>query len=685
MIQLPEVHEEARRLAMLQSLGLSQGSDDSLNALATLAATLAGTEIGLVNLVESQSICVPGAHGFKGKQIDRWDSFCSHALLQPSTCLWVDDALQDHRFCKSRYVVGEPHIRFYAGIPLLVNGCTVGTLCVVGPDPRPFDAQLVERLQRVADVCAAELAERHRTNALRLALHASADALVDCDAEGRIQTWSAGAEQLFGFQRDEAMGAGIAIIIPPDHREAHDQGMRRWRNSGAARLGRRLELPALRKDGSTLDIELWMSVSHDHGEARIHANIRDISERRTQARALACATARAEAANLAKTAFLANMSHELRTPLNGVTACSAMLDATALEPEQHRLVDIIASAAGDLNRLIEDLLDMARIEAGELRLEPAPVDLGELVNGLISLCRLKADEKGIALRLEMQPGAGDAALVDQARMKQILVNLLSNAIKFTDRGEVVLSVTRWSDDVRFEVRDTGIGFGPEHRDAIFDRFQQADPTITRRFGGTGLGLAICRDLVRAMGGKIDCTSVPGQGSEFWVELHLPLATRPTRQVTVVAEAPAPAAALRVLVVDDNATNRQVAGLILETAGMATSFAGTGREALEVLSTYPADFILMDMMMPEMDGVEATRRLRAGEAGPHAQGLPVVMLTANTLPEHVAQSLAAGADAHLAKPITPASLLQCMAEVQTACAAKPAESADGVMRAEARSA
>ncbi|MFN7128840.1 MAG: ATP-binding protein [Brevundimonas sp.] len=666
MIQLPSVNDEVRRLAMLQSLGLNAGAPDpSLQALARLGANLAQAQIGLVNLIESDLVRVVGAEGFDASSICRWDSLCNHALLNPRDLLWVSDARADPRFSAGRYVVDEPHIRFYVGVPLLVNDCMVGTLCVVDPEPRAFDAELAARLRLVGDACAAELAERHRTNAMRQALAASADALVDCDSDGRIIGWSDGAERLFGFSREEALGAEVTIIIPPEHRDGHREGIRRWRDSGAARLGRRLELPALRRDGAPLDIELWMSVTHEDGRPRVHANIRDISERRAQARELASAVAKAEEASQAKTAFLANMSHELRTPLNGVTACAGLLADSVLTSDQQRLVGIITGATDHLSGLIADILDLARIESGEMKLNAAPVDLESLVRGAADLGRLKADEKNIGLRLDLENVVGERVLLDSARFKQVLGNLLANAVKFTETGEVRLSVSRAGRRFRFEVQDTGIGFTPEQRNAIFDRFQQADATITRRFGGTGLGLAICRDIVQAMGGVMDCRSTPGEGSVFWVELDLPAvspAERSGRSADDGARTGKELAGLRVLVTDDNDTNRQVAGLILEAAGLSPCFAENGREALEAVARQDFDLILMDMMMPEMDGVEATRRLRAGEAGEAGRDTPLIMLTANTLPEHIAKSVAAGADGHLAKPITPATLLQRIVQV-----------------------
>jgi len=659
----PAADGDSQRLAMLRSLGLERGlTDPSLNALAALAAEIAGVQIAMVCLLEAEELWVAGAFGFPEAPINRRDSFSRHVLAQPEKILWIEDARRDPRVFDNRYVTGSPHVRFYAGAPLVVNDCAVGSLCVFGTSPRGFNPATARALQSVAQACSAELAERHRTQAMREALTASADALVDCDEEGLILAWSDGAEQLFGYPRAEALGSEITLIIPPDFRDAHRKGMGRWRASGAARLGRRLELPAIRRDGSDLDIELWMSVSHEAGRARIHANIRDISQRRLQERELEAAKARAEAASEAKTAFLATVSHELRTPLNGVTAAAGLLAASSPNEEQSRLIEIVSGAADQLGRLIGDILDVARTDAGDLRLDPAPVDLGTLVEDIVALSRLQADEKGLEIGLTVTPDARGAVMADGARLRQVLGNLLGNAIKFTDRGRVDLRVERAGDTVRITVTDTGVGFGPDVREVIFDRFAQADSSITRRFGGAGLGLAICRDLVEAMGGAIGCLSTPGEGATFRVELPLP----EIKPVCEPAEAPVSPGldGLRILVVDDNATNRQVAGLILQAAGVAVAFACDGQEALGLVAADRFDLILMDMMMPVMDGVEAIRRLRAGEAGPDGATTPVIMLTANTLPEHVAQALAAGADRHLAKPVSPAGLLGAVAEVRT---------------------
>ncbi len=671
MIKLPSTVDEDRRLAMLATLErIEPGRDVALDGLAALARDIADADIALVSLVDSQVVRFAGSAGFDQSSICRWDSFCNHAIAEPGAPLWVQDARLDARFVANPFVMGAPHLRFYIGAPIRVNDCVVGTLCVLGPHPLPHDPDLERRITALARVAEGVLAERHRTNATRRALEASGDALIDCDAHGTILTWSDGAEILFGHARSDAVGRNISMIVPAEFRDAHRTGMDRWRAEGGARLGRRLELPAIRRSGQALDIELWMSVSQTEGAPHVHANIRDISERKAQARELAVARDRAEDASRAKTAFLANMSHELRTPLNGVTAAADMLSRTALTEHQGELARIVQDSSQQLESLIADVLDLARIESGDLKLKPEPVALSDIMNGVIALCGLKAAEKGVLLTVDIASDADHAVLADPVRLKQILTNLLSNAVKFTDDGQISLMLNRTPTGLyRFEVRDTGVGFQPEQRDLIFGRFQQADDTITRRFGGTGLGLAISRDLVAAMNGEMDCTATPGVGAAFWFEIPLPMALTP---IAPASPEQADLSSARVLIVDDNATNRRVAELILHSAGVSTASAENGEIALEFLFSQSFDAVLMDMMMPVMDGVSAVRALRAREADRGLAHTPVAMLTANSLPEQIEACYAAGADRHLAKPITPASLLAALATMCDLSGDRPVE-------------
>lgn len=647
---------------MVRSFGLlNQPRAPQHDEVAALASELAETRWGVVTLVGGERNWFSGSFNYAHDEGCRWTSFCTHVVANPDSVLWVPDARSDFRFAENPNVAGDPRIRFYAGAPIVVNGLAIGAVGVFDPDPRAFDGALARSLARLASIVAEDLAARHQAQSRQVALLASADAIIECDDRGTITDWSDGAEQLFGFPVAEAMGGNIDMIVPAGFKADHRRGLERWRIDGAARVGRRLELVACHRDGHLIDIELWMSVAHQHGVPHIHANIRDISERKARAAELRLATAQARAANEAKSAFLANMSHELRTPLNGVIAVADLLAKTEQSDHQRELTTLIRGSSEQLGNLIGDILDLARIESGELVLSDMPMTLSEIIESVLNLSDLAAQEKGLTLSAELAPDITGQVMGDPLRLKQVLTNLITNAVKFTERGSVCLHVSREGDEHRFEVRDTGLGFDDAQREVIFGRFHQADGTITRRFGGTGLGLSISRELVAAMGGDIDCRGDPGNGATFWFTIPLSDA-QDDRDVEAVNDASAPGLR-RVLVVDDNATNRRVAELILQTIGVEVDCVEDGDQAVEAFMEGQYDAILMDMMMPVMDGIAATGAIRTLETKHGRARTPVIMLTANTLPQHVEACVEAGADLHLSKPVSAAGLFEALDKVR----------------------
>jgi len=370
-------------------------------------------------------------------------------------------------------------------------------------------------------------------------------------------------------------------------------------------------------------------------------------------------TAQLERANAEKSRFLANMSHELRTPLNGVIAISETLAAQQKTAKGKELAELISASGRLLERVLTDILDFSKIEAGEIALAHDDFEMSRLVGHIAELHRASAEAKGLAFRWSIAPDAQGRFGGDTVRLTQVLSNLLSNAAKFTEAGEVALSVARDAEGVCFTVSDTGIGFDDETRQRLFRRFEQADGSISRRFGGTGLGLAISRSLVELMGGRIEVSSTPGQGSTFAV--HVPLAEG---QGEAADEADDEAAEIdisgaRVLVAEDHPTNQKVVELILESVGVTPVIVENGRLALAALEAAPFDVVLMDMQMPELDGLSATRLLRAREAAEGLARTPVIMLTANALDEHIKAGAEAGADAHLSKPIHAQALIEAI--------------------------
>ncbi len=370
-------------------------------------------------------------------------------------------------------------------------------------------------------------------------------------------------------------------------------------------------------------------------------------------------TAELEKANEEKSRFLANMSHELRTPLNGVIAVSETLAREQTSPRNRELAQLIVASGRLLEQVLTDILDFSKIEAGEMRLERQPFELATVISRVAELHRASAEAKGVGLRWEINEGAQGCYLGDSVRLTQVLSNLLSNAVKFTGVGEVGLMVACEEGSVRIDVSDTGIGFDEAAKARLFHRFEQADVSIRRRFGGTGLGLAICQSLVTLMGGEIEARSVPGEGATFTVRLPLPqVAAAPAPEAGPAAPEDLPG--LQVLLAEDHPTNQRVVRLILEAVGVELTVVDNGALALEAFARQRFDLVLMDMQMPEMDGLTATAQLRSMERETGAVRTPVIMLTANALDEHVQSSLAAGADLHLSKPLRAAELLDAIA-------------------------
>ncbi len=402
----------------------------------------------------------------------------------------------------------------------------------------------------------------------------------------------------------------------------------------------------------TLTAGLGMLLCYVAASAR--ANMRS-------AAALAEAQHTAEAANEAKSAFLAMMSHELRTPMNGVLGMARALQRTELDHRQKGYVETILRSGDGLMAILNDVLDISKIEAGRMDLEVVAFDLKALGDQAVQLWSEIAISKDLSLTCEAAPDLPPLVLGDETRVRQIVLNLISNALKFTEAGAITLTMRAapaadGDGGVEIVVTDTGIGMSPEQTATLFRPYAQADASTARKFGGTGLGLAICRKLSAMMGGEIGVESQPGRGTTFRVWLPLPEA----EPAAMDAVEPEILPALRILVADDNPINQAVARAVLEAAGVTVDCVADGAQALDRLRVEAFDLVLMDVHMPIMDGVEAVGRIRAGQAG--TSDVPVMALTADAMPGEEVRLLAMGFDALQHKPVQPAALINAIVEV-----------------------
>ncbi|WP_244433523.1 ATP-binding protein, partial [Azospirillum sp. B506] len=473
----------------------------------------------------------------------------------------------------------------------------------------------------------------------------------------------------FGHRLDETLANAGNAPRDTDHSllSAVDGDERREMTLTDGRIVSWHNVPVRNAAGSAIG-KLWLCI--------------DVTEPRRAAEQLLQAKETAEAASRSKTEFLATVSHELRTPMNGVLGNLTLLADAALPVEEKRLADVARRSAETLLRLLDDILDLSKLEARRIELEEADCALPQLIDGVLEVLRPNASDKGLELSARLMPSVPEVIVTDPSRLRQILFNLVGNAVKFTEEGHIAVRVRRLdlrADDLvadgppdsfllEFEVEDTGIGIAPDSVPTLFDRFTQADSSITRRYGGTGLGLAICRDLCLLMGGSIAVDTAPGRGSVFrFTVVARPGDPSALRRIdgghgASLGEAARVAALppLRVLAVDDIEVNRDIVRGILERAGHSVALAASGGEAVRLLRDQPFDLVLMDIQMPGMDGLTATRRVRE-LPGPQGS-VPILALTAHASGSSRPECLSAGMNGFVTKPLRPALLFAEMASV-----------------------
>jgi PAS domain S-box-containing protein len=490
--------------------------------------------------------------------------------------------------------------------------------------------------------------------------------------DGRFVLVNRTGEALLGVPREELIGRSDADFFPPEQAAFFAEMDAKVLASDRLWVIDEEPLKTPHNGDRWLQTKK-VAIPGDGDEKLLLIISEDITERKKSAIALEAALERARAASVAKSEFLANMSHEIRTPLNGVLGMAQVLAQTELTPRQREMMDVILSSGRTLNALLSGILDLAKIEAGEVELEAAPFDLRTVLTACAATFEGLAHQKGLTFSLDFDEGFHDRVDGDALKVGQIANNLISNAVKFTSEGSVsVRAGTRAENDqllLTLTVEDTGEGFTPEVQASLFERFVQGDGSITRRFGGSGLGLSIAQRFAKLMGGDIACVSTPGEGARFTLTVRLAPAAP---EVEVPARRAAKAAMperLRVLLAEDHPANQRVVELMLD--GVAdVVVTEDGEAALRAYRDQDFDLVLMDTQMPVMDGLTAIQEIRQRERAAGRVRIPIISLTANAMPHQVEACLAAGADLHLAKPITVSALFEAIAQ---ACelAAEPA--------------
>ncbi len=614
----------------------------------------------------SREYVSPGCRRLLGFEPEEMMGRTPHAEIHPDDQAKVVAAIVDFARAKfdERQLTLTYRVRHKEGHWLWVETCLS-----LGHDEAGAPNSLISSMRDVTERRSVEAAIAMSEARFRVLAENTSELIILGYDDGRSSYISPASMRMLGYTPDElAAMAGREWI----HRDDRPSLQAIARSAGGDATGSAIVCRAQHKDGRWIWIEgVFSRIPNARAEdPTIVATFRDVSERQTQAEALreakeAAEQARqaAEQASQAKSDFLAAMSHEIRTPLNGVLGYSDLLLADeGIDGLRRVHLKRIQNAGSALRTVVDDILDFSKIEAGEINLAPRAFSPGSLIENAFSIVKGLADTKGLDLVLFLGQDVPKTLIGDHDRLRQILLNLLNNALKFTHAGSVTLSLHARSDAdthaiLRFAVADTGIGIAEEKRSRLFKRFSQVDGSISREYGGTGLGLAISRSLVEAMGGVIGVDSVAGLGSTFWFEVTLPLgkviAMTPRAEGARTVE---PCASI--LLAEDNAINQDIARAVLEAAGHRVDVVEDGEAAVTAVIAKAYDLVLMDVQMPVMDGLAATRRIRALETD--RRNIPILAMTANVMPLHLAACRDAGMDDHVGKPFKRDALLSAVA-------------------------
>lgn len=689
-------------LAALQELELTEGgSIEDLDRLVLLAADICGANLAAFTVHDATTAYEVSSSFGERNAMPKRECMCTIPLAR-NQILHVADASSDPRLASARHVAAAPFVRSFAGVPVGIEpGLPIGVLAVGHTETGMFGAREVERLTKVSELVAAFLgqrraairatraaeqteAERQRQHLFELIFNAIQEGVNVHSPRRGIVEMNPACLSIMGLTREDVLSR---TLKDPRWRTFRPDGtfygpgdfpaivtLRSGKAFNNERLG--IELPGGQKR--------WLSVNTvplRHPETNevefAVVTMKDVTDQHlaeaqltSQNSQLAAALEQAEKASRAKTDFMGVMSHELRTPMNAIMGCALLISQSKLDPVQRRTLGVLEDAGKQMLAVLNDLLDLSALNADKVRIEVEPVSMLRLIEDAAVIWASDVRAKQLSLAVLIDPALSQMRFIDSARLLQVIGNLVANAIKFTSEGAITLRA--WPErgpgrpnGVTIEVEDTGSGVPPEAAERIFQPFEQIDVSAKRRHGGLGLGLPIARRLAQAMGGDVELETREGQGSRFTVRIDAPLANaQPTRPVRAsVANAvdmidQGQVVSREILCVDDNPRNLFVLASMLRAAGHRATECGTGQEALEILKARKFDVVLLDMVMPGMDGLDVLARLRE-EAGPNSD-TPVIACTANVLPHQIAAYREAGSADVIAKPIDPRAMLRAVA-------------------------
>ncbi len=654
--KLPFPPNEAQRLEALKSYQIIDTlAEQEFDNLTKIASHIFDAPIALITLLDEKRQWFKSKVGLEANETPREVSFCQYAIMDKKA-LVVEDAASDKRFEDNPLVTNDPNIRFYAGYPITTQeGYGLGTLCVIDDKPRTATEQQLELLEGLAET-AMSLIECRKTNhkleIYKRFFDESLNLLCIVDTKGVCQQVNPFFTQKLGWPEEALLNRPLMDFFHPDDQEEAYRQLEKL-NQGIPTVA--FENRLRKKDGTYLWVQ-W-NCQPDTQAGKLFAIAYDITPLKQQNKALN------EAIHY-KDIFLSNMSHEIRTPMNAIIGFADLLERTPLNPTQAEYLDAISVAGNNLLAIINDILDLSKIEAGKIELESSPVALRKLLKDAVKLSQSKADEKGLRLKASIDMEAPEYVLSDATRLHQILVNLISNAVKFTETGQVTVRLDAERREAQcanlcFQVIDTGIGIAPQDLERIFERFEQASQPREVLFGGTGLGLSIVKMLTELMGGHVEVDSEVGEGTAFRCYLDLPIAAAAAaEEVRRSQDQEQRLEGVRVLLAEDNALNQKLAAYALKHNGALVDFAENGAEAVKKARANPYDIILMDLQMPILNGYEATEKIRQELKNQ----TPIIACTAHSLVGERSKCIEAGMNEYISKPYTEAVLAQAIADI-----------------------